>query len=165
MGQRNSAVAAPLKAVVEQSFRDTEAAAICAQAELINLCCELRKLNLVIGRGDYLRQFGDRREQSIQRSLDKTIQSLKETFEIVQAQANIDGNPVSTGNFGPMGASWYLRLGAKIRELLDEIPGPAHGAGPNEPAHAGSVQLETETGGSGSDPAKNFRFMLQLARK
>ena len=156
MGQRDNAVEAPLKAVVEQSFRDAETAARRAQAELINLCCELRKLNLVIGRGDYFRQFGDRREQSIQRSLDQTIQSLKETFEIVQAQADIDGNPVSTGNFGPLGASGYLRLGAKIRELIDEVQGPAHGAGPSKPTHASGVQLETETGGSGSDPSKGF---------
>ena len=165
MGQRNSAVAAPLKAVVEQSFRDTETAARRAQAELINLCCEFRKLNLVIGRGDYLRQFGDRREQSIQRSLDQTIQSLKETFEIIQAQADIDRNPVSTGNFGPLGASGYLRLGAKIRELINEVQGPAHGAGSSEPTHASGVQLEAKTGRSGSDPSKGFRYMFQLTRK
>ena len=165
MGQRNSAVAAPLKALVEQSFRDTEAAARRAQGELINLCCEFRKLNLVIGRGDYFRQFGDRREQSIQRSLDQTIQSIKETFEIIQAQADIDRNPVSTGNFGPLGTSGYLRLGAKVRELINEVQGPIHAAGSNEPTHTGGVQLETEIGGSGSDPAKNFRHMLQPPRE
>ena len=165
MGQGDNKLAAPLEALIEQSFRDADAAASRAQAELINLCCEFRKLGMVVGRADYVRQLGSGREQPFQRSINQKVQSIKETFEVIQKTLDSDWNPISAGGWGFMGASGNPRLRAKVRELINEVQGPIHAAGSNEPTHTGGVQLETETGGSGSDPAKNFRHMLQPPRE
>ena len=156
MGQGTHFVAASCWPLVEQGFRDAQAAAGRAQGELINLCCELRKLKLVVGSGGLLRESSSRREQQIQRSLDQAIQSLKETLEVIQAQVNPDGDTITAGYFRPLEPSGYFGSGTALRDLIDQVQGPIHGARPSEPPHEGCVQLETQEGHCGEDSRKDF---------
>ena len=156
MGQGNGILAASCWPIVEQSFRDAEAAAGRAQSELINLCCELRKLSVVVGAGGRLRESGSRREQSLQRSLDQKIQSIEETLKIIQAQIDPNWDPLPAGYFGFMEPSGHLGSGRKVGNLIDQVQGSVHGAGPSESPHAGSVQLEAQEGHCGEDSRKDF---------
>jgi len=165
MGQGNKELEASIEADLEQSFRDTIAAISRTQDAVVDLYYQSRKLSLAIRTREELRQFGDRREFSFQRSIHKTIQSLKEALEGIQETLDFDGNPLTPEHSGSVGPSGDIGYGTTVRNFLNEVQRQVPDAGQNQPAHQGGIQLRAQTGGSGTDSYRHIGHLFQPTGK
>jgi len=135
MGQGNSKLDTSFEIKVEQDLRDALETIVRIEREFVDLYCQLRKLSLVIGSADYVQQFGNRREQSLQRSLYKTVQILEEILKDIQKTINIDGNPLTPEHSGSVGPSGDIGYGTTVRNFINEVQRQVPDAGQNQPAH------------------------------
>lgn len=62
-----------------------------------------------------------RRELSLERSVNKTIQKLKEAPKAIHTSFNFDGYTITAGDGGLMGTDWYPRPRTKTGNEPDKI--------------------------------------------
>ena len=68
-----------------------------------------------------------RRELEVEGSVDKAIQSAKETPETIYASFDFNRYTVTTGDGGSVESSGNLGLGSKIGDEHNEVQGPVSG--------------------------------------
>ena len=112
-----------------------------------HLSCEFGECGVVVRAGTKVQQSGDRREQSIQRSVDQKIQGVEETSKEFSTSHNTDGNTDTTGNGRSLVTSWHIGLGLKTANKPDKVSGHLPTARSDEPTHKSCILLETKTRG------------------
>jgi len=104
-----------------------------------HLSCEFGERGVVVRAGASLQQLSNRREQSIQGQLDKTIQGVEEAPEELPKAYNPDWYTNATGFSRPVGSGGYTGLRHEVRNLTDQVQGQVHATGSDEPTHKGGV--------------------------
>lgn len=112
-----------------------------------HLSCEFGERGVVVRAGSKVQQSSNRREQSLQGSIDQEIQSAEEELKEFPKTYNPDWYTDTTGYGRSVGSGGYLGPRHEVRNQLDEIPRSVSAARSDEPTHKSCVLLETKTRG------------------
>ena len=126
------------------------------EAELRHLRSQLGELRMAARNWRDVPEFSDRREQPVQGSEHKTLQSLEEALAYVRSQVNPDRDSLAAISGRPVVAGWYSGSRSTIGDKPYQVPRQVYDTGSNESTHAGGIQLEAETPSCGADTNKDF---------
>jgi hypothetical protein len=106
--------------------------------------CKSRKFDVAMrtARDEQIQEPNHRREQPIQRSIDQTIQSSKETSKKLQSTYYPYWYANTTGSSGSMVPGWHLGFGPTLGNKPNQVQGQVHDAGSDEPPNQSYIQLE-----------------------
>lgn len=104
-----------------QGDRDAKTEADSIGKFIEHLCDESRELGMAVRAEQDIRLPNHRREQSVQGSIDKTIQGTEETFKKLQEKDNPDWNALSAELARLVESSWHLRFRTKAGDEPDKV--------------------------------------------